>query len=170
MSLGSLSSPTWGLRRRFKHLFHLHRLPAVWLNTHMLWIHIGFWHLLSAPCIFMNNTGCKLALAQVSRDLTPVLGEILVGLHKKGFYPTVEPHTERLQRCSPQGCLASARKPSASGELFIWPPPSQLCIPQQASSQIRTLQARSHPTKLSAQLYQLLHGNQLHEIIKQLLP
>lgn len=84
--LGRLSSPIWGLKEKIgdlKHIFHLPAPLSSTVNTHVLWIHLGFWHLVLVPCIFMNSGGCNAALAQVSRDILQAAGEILGGLYRK---------------------------------------------------------------------------------------
>lgn len=52
----------------------------------MLWIHLGFGHLLLVLCIFMSNTAYKSPLAQVSKDILYVANEILIGLYKKRVF------------------------------------------------------------------------------------
>lgn len=86
--------PSWGVSAArirglkekisdLKHIFHLPAPLSSTVNTHVLWIHLGFWHLVLVPCIFMNSGGCNAALVQVSRDILQAAGEILGGLYKK---------------------------------------------------------------------------------------
>lgn len=65
--------------------------------------------------------------------------------------------------------LAFARKPSTSDELFILPPPSQLCIPQQSSSQIRTLKPRCYPSDCQHNSISSYTGTSSIKLLKKLL-